>query len=211
MEFRGSGTCAGSGAQVNQAISRSSSEARDSVVRERHTARERREDARDGRPTARKSLASESLLPQPVHLPDQSRKGAAWVQRLLPNCPTMATLEHFLGEIGAGSLSSVIEWPLKDAAADQQSHGPADQIYQRIQQEVQLNDVSLSFPVRRRRGVSSRLTSTRSFAFRTRRSLCSRIDGTTFLSNCNLATSSSASSKRKRTNSHRSRTRWTGR
>jgi hypothetical protein len=56
----------------------------------------------------------------------------------------MATLEHFLGEIGAGSLSSIIEWPLKDAAADQQSHGPADQIHQRIQQEVQRNDVSLS-------------------------------------------------------------------
>lgn len=58
----------------------------------------------------------------------------------------MATLEHFLGEIGAGSLSTVIEWPPKDAVADQQSHGPADQIYQRIQQEVQHNDVS-SFPV----------------------------------------------------------------
>lgn len=58
----------------------------------------------------------------------------------------MATLEDFLGEIGAGSLSSVIEWPLKDAAADQQPQGPADKVYQRIQQEVQLNDVSLSSP-----------------------------------------------------------------
>ncbi|GAA5871104.1 hypothetical protein JCM3774_005109 [Rhodotorula dairenensis] len=53
----------------------------------------------------------------------------------------MATLEQFLGEIGAGSLSTALEWPLKDAAPDHdESHGPADKLYRRIQQEVEHND-----------------------------------------------------------------------
>lgn len=78
-EFRGSGTCACSRAQGKQATSRSCSEARHSVVRERHTVEERREDG--SRVTvlseAASRPASSRFFPQPIHPPDQSEKAAA--------------------------------------------------------------------------------------------------------------------------------------
>ncbi|GAA5981725.1 hypothetical protein JCM10908_004578 [Rhodotorula pacifica] len=52
----------------------------------------------------------------------------------------MATLEQFLGEIGAGSLSTVIELPSSKGAANDDTQGPAAKLYQRIKQEVEQND-----------------------------------------------------------------------